>query len=391
MSTSSAAQPKPSLLPAVVLALSALVAGAGFGIYAPLLAVHALEMGAPEAMATAMILALPSITSLILLLPIGILADKTGRRKEIISVGLVLGILFNALLGFARTWVELAVYRTIAGIVFAFTSLYMAIGALISPPEKRGTILGFLAGSMMLGMGVSQIFAGTIATSLGGYQPVYFLAAGLTVVSLLLLLPVKAPKVQLPAMKIADIAAAWRSRGVYWTAISICVYLIGWNLMYPSLSIVLNVIYGAPPEVFSLAMGVASVMLGIGTYIWGPVVDKMGGRKTLMMAILASAVVTFIMYPALGSMWAYTVLFWIVTVFGVVGMPGTSYVASRSVRPELISVAITAIFFAISIAAIVGGFASGALIATAGLGVTILIAAVLELIGGLMTFGLPKV
>jgi len=90
-------------------------------------------------------------------------------------------------------------------------------------------------------------------------------------------------------------------------------------------------------------------------------------------------------------MWAYAVLFWLVTLFGVVGAPGTSYVASRSVKPELVSVAVTAMFMAISVASIVGGFAGGALIASQSLANTILIAATIELIGGLMMFGLPKV
>jgi hypothetical protein len=48
-------------------------------------------------------------------------------------------------------------------------------------------------------------------------------------------------------------------------------------------------------------------------------------------------------------------------------------------------------FIAISVASIVGGFTAGALIASLGLGTTILIAATIELIGGLMMFGLPKV
>lgn len=384
-------QPKASLAPVIFLALSALLAGAGFGIYGPLIPGHAARLGAPMAIATAMIMALPSIPGLILLLPVGIYADKTGRRKEIILIGLVLGIIFNALLGLAQSWIELAIYRTIAGITFAFTSLYMAIAALIAPEKIRGTILGILAGSMMLGMGVSQIFAGMIFTALGGsYQAMYFLAAVLALVALLLMIPVRAPRVQLPAMKASDIATALKARGVFVTAIAICIYLIGWNFMYPSLSIVLEMIYKAPPEIYSLAMGVASIMLGVGTYIWGPVVDKLGGKRTLIMALLASAIITFIMYPALGSMWAYTILFWLVTVFGVVGMPGTSYVASRSVKPELISVAITAIFMAISVAAIVGGFVGGALLA-AGLETLIITAAVIELIGALLMFGLPKI
>jgi MFS family permease len=384
-------QQKYSVLPVVLLALSALLAGAGFGIYAPTIVVHAIELGAPEAIATAMVMALPSILMLIILLPVAIVADKTGRRKEIVSIGLLLGTIFNALLAMARSWIELAVYRTVSGVVFAFTSLYMAMAIFVTPERLRGTALGILGGSMMLGMGVSQLFAGAILGLVGGYSGLYLVAAVLSLIALLLLLPVKVPRVQLPAMKASDIAIAFKARGVYWTAIAICIYLIGWNLLYPSLPLVLSVIYKAPPEIYTLAMGVASLMLGIGTYIWGPVIDKLGGRRTLIMAIIASAIVTYIMYPALGSMWAYAVLFWLVTVFGVVGAPGTSYVASRSVRPELVSIAISAMFIAISVASIVGGFTAGALIASLGLGTTILIAATIELIGGLMMFGLPKV
>uniref|UniRef100_A0A7C5XLA9 MFS transporter n=3 Tax=Ignisphaera aggregans TaxID=334771 RepID=A0A7C5XLA9_9CREN len=390
MSYTSSSQ-RTSLLPVIFLALSAILSGAGFGIYGPTIVVHALELGAPEAIATAMVMALPSIVSVIILLPVGIYADKTGRRKEIVAIGLILGVIFNALLAIARSWIEMAVYRAISGIVFAFGSLFMAMGILVAPERIRGTVLGILAGSMMLGMGVSQIFAGAILSYVGGYSGLYLLAALLALLALLLLLPVKVPRVQFPAMKGSDLATAFKARGVYWTAIAICIYLIGWNLMYPSLSLVLSVIYKAPPEVFSLAMGVASIMLGIGTYIWGPIVDRLGGRKTLTMAILASAIVTYIMYPALGIMWGYIILFWLVTFFGVVGMPGTSYVASRSVRPELVSVAITTIFIAISIASIIGGFTAGALIASQGLATTILIAATIELIGGIMMFGLPKV
>ncbi|MEM1526615.1 MAG: hypothetical protein QXI44_05945, partial [Ignisphaera sp.] len=112
---------------------------------------------------------------------------------------------------------------------------------------------------------------------------------------------------------------------------------------------------------------------------------------TLLLALISSSIITFIMYPALGSMWAYTILFWLVTLFGVVGMPGTSYVATRSVKPELTSVAVTAIFMAISVASIVGAFVGGALLEGLGLATTILVAAVLELIGAIGMLGLPKV
>jgi MFS family permease len=384
-------QQKYSVLPVVLLALSALLAGAGFGIYAPTIVVHAIELGAPEAIATAMVMALPSILTVIILLPVAIIADKTGRRKEIVSIGLLFGIIFNALLAVASSWIELAVYRTISGIVFGLTSLYMAMAIFVTPERSRGTALAILGGSMMLGMGVSQLFAGALLGLVGGYSGLYLVGAVLSLIALLLLLPVKVPRVQLPAMKGSDIATAFKARGVYWTAIAILVYLTGWNLLYPSLPLVLSVIYKAPPEIYSLAMGVASVMLGIGTYIWGPVIDRLGARRSLIIAILLSAIVTYIMYLAFGSMWAYIILFWVITFLGVVGNPGTSYIASRSVKPELVSIAISVIFIALSLASIIGGFTAGALIASLGLGTTILVAATIELIGGLLMFGLPKV
>jgi hypothetical protein len=130
-------QQKYSVLPVVLLALSALLAGAGFGIYAPTIVVHAIELGAPEAIATAMVMALPSILMLIILLPVAIVADKTGRRKEIVSIGLLLGTIFNALLAMARSWIELAVYRTVSGVVFAFTSLYMAMAIFVTPERLK--------------------------------------------------------------------------------------------------------------------------------------------------------------------------------------------------------------------------------------------------------------
>ncbi|MHA1709322.1 MAG: MFS transporter [Candidatus Baldrarchaeia archaeon] len=382
---------KPSILPIILLTISSFIGGAGFGIYAPLIPLHALELGAPPAIATATVMALPSILAVIVLLPASIYADKSGRRKELLIVALALATICNLLLGFARGWVELAIYRTISGLVFAFLSLYMAIGVLIAPPEKRGTVLAVLAGSGMLGMGVSQLFAGSLYSILGGYQPIYLLAAGLSLISLLLLLPVEAPPVKLPAMSLTDAGKVLRTRGVYWVAVSLFIYLCGWNLMYPSLSIILTEIYEAPVWIASIAFAVASIMLGAGTYIWGPIIDKIGGRKSLISAILASAIFTFVMIPTLGFMWAFIILFWIVTVFGVVGAPGSTYVATKSVKQEYASIATAVQFVFLSLASVIGGFAAGALLASLGLSYTLLIAAVIELVGGIMMFGVPEV
>jgi len=97
------------------------------------------------------------------------------------------------------------------------------------------------------------------------------------------------------------------------------------------------------------------------------------------------------MYFALASLWGYVVFFMLLTVFGVVGAPGVSYVAVRSVRPELITVAVSVPWVFVYIASILGGFLSGAFLESVGLYSTVLIAAVVELIGAIMMTRLPKI
>ena len=119
-------------------------------------------------------------------------------------------------------------------------------------------------------------------------------------------------------------------------------------------------------------------------------VDRLGGRKALPMGILLSAGSAFSLLIGLEDMWLYSILLWLMIAFGIVGMPGTSYVVQRSVSPEYYSIATTIIWLFQIIPGAISGFISGAILADLGLQTTIIIAATIELIGGLMMLGLPK-
>ena len=369
---------------------SAFLAGVGFGIYMPFIPIQALNMGAPPWIATALVFAFPYIMALIVEIPVGIYADRSGRRVEIILIGLVISAIATALMAFATNWIELTIYRTITGLAFAFGALYLAVTGLVTPPERRGLWLGLMAGTMLLGMGVSEIPSGIILSMIG-YKGMYLLATAFLIISLLLLIPVKAPRVKIPTISTADFGKVFRVKGVYWVAISIMVYLLGWQILYPSFSVVLSEVFKAPAALTGAIFSVATILLGVGSYIWGPVVDRLGGRMTLFMAIVISAILTFIILAGLTNMWFYSVLFWLVTLFGVVGMPGTTYVAQRSVSPEYYSIATTIIWLFIVIPGIISGFLAGAILTSLGLRLTVIVTGIIELIGGLMMLGLPKV
>jgi predicted MFS family arabinose efflux permease len=210
------------------------------------------------------------------------------------------------------------------------------------------------------------------------------------VLAILFLIPAKVPVIKSPTgISRKDIGGVIRHRIIIYTGITLMIYLTGWQAIYGSFSYVLVDFLSTPVELQSIFFAVISVMLGLGTFIWGPVIDKIGAKKTLVVALFISAAATFVMLPLLSSMWAYVLLFWLATLGGVVGAPGASVIATKSVKPELTTIGLNMMFMFVMLPGIIGGFLAGPLIAGIGLFGMILVAAILELIGVVMLFGIP--
>ncbi len=374
----------------VFVVLSALVGTAAGTLYAPTIPLHAIELDAPNWVVTALPMGLPSIIGLIILLPVGILADRTGRRKEIILIAMAVTMFANLGLALSESWAALAIWRIFSGLPFAFMSVYVVLVSFMFPEQRRGSAVALATGSAMLGMGGSQALSGYLVKMMGGPIGLYYLGAGMAVLAILFLLPVKIPAVKNPAgISGKDIGGVLGNRAILYTGITLMIYLIGWQAIYGSFSFVLVDFLNTPVELQSVFFAVASVMLGLGTFIWGPVIDKLGAKKTLFIALLISAAATFAMLPLLKSMWGYVLLFWLATLGGVCGSPGVSVVATKSVKPEFATIGINTMFMFVMMPGIIGGFLAGPLIAGIGLFGMILVAAILELIGSGMSLGIP--
>jgi len=370
---------------------SAFVGMAGGMLYAPIIPFQAQELGAPKWIVTSLPMGLPSIVSLILLLPIGIFADRSGRRKAILLVAMGLTVIADLGLAFSHSWPELALWRIISGLPFAFMSIYAVVASFMFPEEKRGSAMALAIGSAMLGMGVFQALSGYLVKALGGYTGLYYLGAILAALAFLFLLPVKVPVVKsLTGISGKDIAGVLSNKNIIYTGMLMLIYLIGWQMMYGAFPVVLVNILKTPVELQTILFAVASTMLGFGTFIWGPVIDKLGAKKTLFVGLLLSAIATFAMVLLLKNMWGFVLLFWLATIGGVCGAPGSSFVAMKSVKPELATIAVNTMFMFIVLPAIIGGFIAGPIIAGIGLGGMVLSSAILQLIGSGMTVGMPK-
>jgi MFS family permease len=381
---------RKSIWGVVLVLLSAFVATPAGTLYAPTIPLHAVELQAPSWIVTALPMGLPSIIGLIILLPVGILADKTGRRKEIILAAMAVTVVANLGLALSQSWVSLSIWRIFSGLPFIFMSIYVVIVSFMFSEQRRGSAVALATGSAMLGMGGSQALSGYLVKVLGGSVGLYYLGAALAVLAIVFLLPAKIPVIKSPTgISGKDIRGVIGHRAIVYTGITLMIYLIGWQAIYGSFPYVLVDFLSTPVELQSVFFAVVSVMLGLGTFIWGPVIDIFGAKKTLFIALLISAVATSTMLPLLNSMWAYVLLFWLATLGGVCGAPGASVIATKSVKPELATIGINMMFMFVMLPGIIAGFLAGPLIAGIGLFGMILVAAILELIGAGMLLGIP--
>jgi len=135
------------------------------------------------------------LVSASLLLPLGGLADRLGRRR-LFALGLALSIatgIASALAPTASTLIALRALQGVGGALQFSTSL--AIVVAVTPPARRGAALGIAVAAVYVGLSVGP-FAGGLLTEWLGWRGVFLVPALGTIPALALVwwgLPVDAP------------------------------------------------------------------------------------------------------------------------------------------------------------------------------------------------------
>jgi MFS family permease len=125
--------------------------------------------------------------------PVGWLVDRWGRKPVLLS-GALLFTLSPALYIVTRSILPFQLVRLLHGVgIAAFTTAYTTLVADLAPPGRRGEAIGLSGVTNNLGM----IFApalGTYVVAQAGWTVHFALSAGITAISVLLLLPVVEPE-----------------------------------------------------------------------------------------------------------------------------------------------------------------------------------------------------
>src|SRR6185312_2065391 len=181
MSTPSRAPETPTIPREIkVLIAAAFVIALGFGLIAPILPQFAKSFDVGVA-AAGFIVSVFALTRLAF-------APVSGRLTSALSeppvyVGGVLIVAVSTILcGFAQDYTQLLVFRAAGGLGSTmFTVSAMSLIARMAPPEIRGRISGYYAGSFLIGNIVGPVVGGFLAVF--GYRLPFFIYGGALIVA----------------------------------------------------------------------------------------------------------------------------------------------------------------------------------------------------------------
>ncbi|HEY8449826.1 MAG TPA: MFS transporter [Bacillota bacterium] len=154
----------------------ALITQLGFGIVAPALPAYAVSLGVDTA-AVGWVVTIYGLARLVTNYPVGVWAERIGRRPLLIGGGLVLA-LGSALCGLAPSFGWLLVWRFVAGAgAAAVITMAQIILADLSTPANRGRVMSIYMGFFLIGVSTGPVPGGYLADRYGLAAPLFGYAA----------------------------------------------------------------------------------------------------------------------------------------------------------------------------------------------------------------------
>ena len=245
----------------------------------------------------------------------GILAKRLGVRPALILAGALscLGFLLTARLDGGSVAMLYASYGLLAGlgIGIAYNVIISTVNAWF--PDKKGTC----SGALMMGFGASALVVGNAMSALMGDPQVGWrtafaglgvvLAVILVVSAFVLRLPPEGMEFPQPARKAGGASEGFEVRDytpaemvrrpTFWRAFLCLVFLAAVGNTVISFARDLSISVGAEAGLATTLVGVLSVCNGLGRIATGAVFDKLGRRKTMLLAnvvAIAAAAVTLL-------------------------------------------------------------------------------------------------
>lgn len=125
---------------------------------------------------TSLIMGAPFVTAIVATPFWGWMADRTGRKRQVIRASFGLGLIQIAM-GFVRLPEHLVILRVLQGAVSGVMAANLGLLSAAAPKEFQGRALTTLQSAQPAGIIFGPLLGGVLAAALG-YRPVYWLLGG---------------------------------------------------------------------------------------------------------------------------------------------------------------------------------------------------------------------
>jgi len=287
----------------IVLCFVQLVTMIGFSGFQPFVAYFMADLGVTEMSEASSYLAIfnsGNAIAMMIAAPIwGSIADRYGRRMMLIRATAA-GCLFTFLMGISQSPQQLVVTRIIQG---AFSGTVAAAVTLVSTEtteQHLGRSLGIIQTAQFIGQTVGPLIGGYAADAFG-YRNVFYLSAGLMLVSVLLTLflvretkrPQPAPRRQQARVKGGTLRAIG-NRNTLILVLTLAGNSFAIAVLSPVLSLYIKSLIGDAPNLASIAgsvMSVAAFSSSASAILLGRLADKIGQKRVLVACVLGVALI----------------------------------------------------------------------------------------------------
>jgi MFS family permease len=308
----------------------------GFAVISPVLPQYALSFSVSLAM-TGWAVSAYALARLVMDLPAGILADRLGRKRNMIF-GLVLVIVSSVLSGFASTYVWLIIGRVVQGLGSA---LYMTSAttwvAQISAGEYRGRFMSLYSGLVFAGTAFGPTIGGYSAAQFGLNGP-FFVYGGLAALSLVATAFLKEPARSGSASNLARVSVsdvkAILTNGPFLLVNSavLALFFLRAGVRSTLVPLFASLNLGLNEQAIGLLLTVPAVVTTLVTLPAGWLSDRIGRRIPIMSCLFLSAV-SVVLIPLLGT--SVGALFALMAFYGLAtGLQGSIAAWPADVAPK---------------------------------------------------------
>lgn len=302
----------------------------------------------------------------------GAVADRTGRRRQMLRSGYGMAVVVS-LMGLAASPWHLLGLRLLQGVFSGFIPAAVAFMAASAPPSHTGYALGLLQTGGAAGSIIGPLLGGLLAKALGTYRPIFFLTGlGCATAATLVLLLVRERFTPLPPGQGNGFWAGLRQMVRNPALVTLCaVYFFNYFAIMtaqPVISLFLHHL-DTPAEWVDLAAGLIFSATGVAQLLAAPLLgrrgDRLGYRRVLLICTAASAAL-YLVQSFVTAAWQLLALRFLVGACLGGIQPSASALVARAAGREGQGRAFGLTNMAVFIGTVLGPLAGGAVAAALG-------------------------